>query len=104
MKSGGFVFDEHERKADRWCAQYEHWPASATKERNNRREERKEKKKSFSTNADAKLIANNAPFPLHSKYSPQVVLYIVTPLRSSQEQLLRLHLVNKVNQEFITLI
>lgn len=39
MKSGGFVFDEHQRKADRWCAQYEHWLASVTKERNNRRDE-----------------------------------------------------------------
>lgn len=102
MKSGGFVFDEHERKADRWCAQYEHWPASVTKERNNRREER-EKKKSFSTNAEAKLIANNAPFPLHSQHSPQVAFYIVTPLRFIGEQLLRLHLMNKVNQVLIDL-
>lgn len=62
MKSGGFVFDELERKADRWRAQYEHRPASVTKERNNRREERKRKKNGFSIDAEAKLVANNAPF------------------------------------------
>lgn len=45
MKSGGFVFEEHEREADRWCAQYEHWLALVTKERNNRREEEREKTK-----------------------------------------------------------
>lgn len=43
MKSGGFVFDELGRKADRWRAQYEHWLASVATERNNRREGKKKK-------------------------------------------------------------
>lgn len=65
--------------------------------------EGRKEKKSFSTNAEAKLTANNAPFPLHSKHSPQVAFYIVTPLCFIQEQLLRLHLMNKVNQVLIDL-
>lgn len=61
MKSGGIVFHEHERQADRWRAQYEHWLASATTERNNRREGGKKKKRngksetSFSAD-EAKLV------------------------------------------------
>lgn len=58
MKSGGIVFDKHERKADRWRAQYEHWLASATTKRNNRREEEKNGKSetSFSADEEAKLV------------------------------------------------
>lgn len=63
--------------------------------------EGKKKKKHFSTNAEAKLTANNSPIPLHSKYSAQVAFYIVTPLRFIQEQL---RLMKKVNQVLISLI
>lgn len=61
MKSGGIVFNEQERKADRWRAQYEHWLASATTERNNRREGRGKKRNgksetSFSADEEAKLV------------------------------------------------
>lgn len=48
MRSGGLVFAELERKADRWRAQYEHWPALVTKERSDRREERKNNRKTAS--------------------------------------------------------
>lgn len=37
-------------------------------------------KTSFSTEAEAKLLANNAAFPLHSKHSTQVVFHVVMPL------------------------
>lgn len=79
MKSGGIVFDERERKADRWRAQYEHWLASATTERNNRREGGKkketgrEKQASVAMKPNLLSCANNAPFPPHSKYSSSVL-------------------------------